>query len=72
MGMPVDVTCFPPTDFAALASGYGIDGTTVQPTSDLGPVAEWPTRRGGPFVVDAKIDPAILCDWIWSMLPAKT
>jgi thiamine pyrophosphate-dependent acetolactate synthase large subunit-like protein len=72
MGMAVDVTSFPPTDFVALASGYGIEGTTVRSTSDLGPVTDWLTRRDGPFVVDAKIDPAILCDWIWSMLPATT
>jgi thiamine pyrophosphate-dependent acetolactate synthase large subunit-like protein len=69
MGQPVDVTRFPPTDFVAIAGGYGINGTTVRAEADLGPVKEWLAQPDGPFLIDAKIDPTVLCDWIWSMLP---
>ncbi|MGO1884300.1 MAG: thiamine pyrophosphate-binding protein [Citricoccus sp.] len=47
---------FPPTDIAAIASGFGCAAVTVRQESDLAPVQEWlDGPRDRPILIDAKI-----------------
>lgn len=46
---------FPPTDFAAIARGYGAEAVTVRSVDDLAPVRSWVEgARDRPLVVHAK------------------
>lgn len=52
--------CFPDTDVAAIARGYGADGVTVRTVDDLQPVRDWVAlyrngKQERPLVIDAKI-----------------
>ncbi|MCZ9881210.1 thiamine pyrophosphate-binding protein [Arthrobacter sp. B2a2-09] len=56
----LDSVCFPETDIAAIARGYGADGVTVRTVDDLQPVRDWVAlyrdgKQGRPLVIDAKI-----------------
>lgn len=65
MGEPVDLVRFPDTDFAALARGLGAQGVTVRRPGDLDAVAEWlEDGRSGPMVVDAKVVPTVVAEWL--------
>jgi acetolactate synthase-1/2/3 large subunit len=47
---------FPPTDFAAIARGFGYDACTVHTLDDLAPLNSWlDGDRSCPFLVDAKV-----------------
>jgi thiamine pyrophosphate-dependent acetolactate synthase large subunit-like protein len=63
-GFSVDIVQFPPTDFAAIARGYGARGITVRTVADLEPVKAW-LAEGAPgvFVIDGKINPNLEADW---------
>ena len=63
-GYSVDIVQFPPTDFAAIARGFGARGTTVRRLADLDPVKAW-VAEGAPgvFVIDGKINPDLEADW---------
>jgi len=63
-GFSVDIVEFPPTDFAAVARGYGARGATVRALADLEPVKAW-VAEGAPgvFVIDGKINPDLEADW---------
>ncbi|UZE50549.1 thiamine pyrophosphate-binding protein [Rhodopseudomonas sp. P2A-2r] len=55
---------FPVTDFAAIARGYGADGVVVRSVADLEPVRRWVDAGAqGVFVVDGRINPALVADW---------
>jgi thiamine pyrophosphate-dependent acetolactate synthase large subunit-like protein len=55
---------FPVTDFAAIARGYGADGVVVRRLADLEPLRRWVDDGAqGVFVVDGRINPALVADW---------
>jgi thiamine pyrophosphate-dependent acetolactate synthase large subunit-like protein len=64
MGHPVDLTQFPDTDLAALAAAAGAQGVVVRRLEDLVAVEHWLERRDGPLLVDAKVDPTIVAEWL--------
>jgi thiamine pyrophosphate-dependent acetolactate synthase large subunit-like protein len=64
MGRPVDLARFPDTDFAALARAAGAEGITVRSSEDLVPLKDWLSRRDGPLVIDAKINPEVRAEWL--------
>jgi thiamine pyrophosphate-dependent acetolactate synthase large subunit-like protein len=65
MGHPVETVQFPDADFAAIARGAGCEGVTVRTLDDLDAVREWlDHRRERPLLVDAKVDPDVVADWL--------
>lgn len=63
-GEPVDTVEFPDTDFAALGRAAGCEGITVREPDDLAPVDGWLDRQDGPLVVDAKVTPDVVAEWL--------
>jgi thiamine pyrophosphate-dependent acetolactate synthase large subunit-like protein len=59
MGEAVDLAQFPDTDFVALARAAG-----CRATQDLDDVRAWLEDPDGPMVLDAKIDPDIVAEWL--------
>lgn len=56
---------FPDTDIAAIARGFGAQAATVRRTADLDPVRAWVgAGADGVFVVDAKVTPGLVVDWL--------
>jgi thiamine pyrophosphate-dependent acetolactate synthase large subunit-like protein len=55
---------FPDTDFAALGRSAGAEGVTVRRVEDLAAVERWVADRSGPLVVDAKVDPTVVAEWL--------
>ncbi len=64
LGEPVDLAQFPDTDLAAMARGAGCQGHTVRGLGDLDAIGSWLERRDGPLVVDVKVDPDVVADWL--------
>ena len=65
MGHPVETVQFPDADIAAIARGAGCEGVTVRTLDDLDGVREWlDHRRDRPLLVDAKVDPDVVADWL--------
>jgi thiamine pyrophosphate-dependent acetolactate synthase large subunit-like protein len=64
MGHPVETVQFPDTDFAAIARGAGAEGLTVRTLSDLEPLGDWLGRRDRPLLIDAKVDPDVVAEWL--------
>jgi thiamine pyrophosphate-dependent acetolactate synthase large subunit-like protein len=65
MGHPVETVQFPDADFAAIARGAGCDGIVVRTLQDLEPVSEWlGSRRDRPLLVDAKVNPDVVAEWL--------
>ncbi len=63
-GHPLDTVRFPDTDFAALAEGLGARGLTVRRAADLEALASWLEERDKPLVVDAKVAPFVVAEWL--------
>jgi thiamine pyrophosphate-dependent acetolactate synthase large subunit-like protein len=63
-GADVDAVRFPDRDLAAIARASGMAATTVRCADDLAPVAAWLQDGDGPLLVDAKVDPTIVADWL--------
>lgn len=63
-GEPLDIVTFPDTDFAALGRAVGAAGVTVRRVEDLVAVERWCADRAGPMVVDAKVQPTVVADWL--------
>jgi thiamine pyrophosphate-dependent acetolactate synthase large subunit-like protein len=63
-GEPTDIVKFPDTDLAALGRGAGLDGLTVRRQEDLTGIDEWLGRRDRPLLVDAKIVPTLVAEWL--------
>ena len=63
-GYSTDIVQFPPTDFVAIARGFGVRGATVRELADLDPVKAW-VAEGAPgvFVIDGKVNPNLEADW---------
>jgi thiamine pyrophosphate-dependent acetolactate synthase large subunit-like protein len=64
MGEAVDLAQFPDTDFEALARAAGCHGLTARSLDDLEALREWLAAPERPFVLDAKVDPAICGAWL--------
>jgi thiamine pyrophosphate-dependent acetolactate synthase large subunit-like protein len=63
-GYAAGMAQFPVTDFAAIARGYGADGIVVRTLDDLAAVQRWVDNGAdGVFIVDARINPALVADW---------
>lgn len=55
-GHDLDTVCFPETDLASIARGFGLDGVTVRRIDDMDTVATWVAGdRSRPLLIDAKI-----------------
>jgi acetolactate synthase I/II/III large subunit len=63
-GEPLDIVRFPDTDIAALGRAAGAEGVTVRSVEDLAAVERWVADRHGPMVVDAKVEPAVVAEWL--------
>ena len=63
-GHALDTVRFPDTDFAALARAAGGHGATVRRPADLDAVAAWLEHRDGPLVLDAKVTPDVVAEWL--------
>ncbi len=63
-GEPVDLVRFPDVDLAALARGAGAEGVTVRRVADLEPVGRWLRERRRPLLVDAKVVPTVVAEWL--------
>ena len=63
-GQSVDIARFPDVDIAGLARGLGAEGVTVQRLGDLDALKSWLERRGRPLVLDAKIAPDVVAEWL--------
>lgn len=64
MGQPVDLVRFSDPDLAAYGEAAGGRGSTVRSTRDLGPLEAWLQDPRGLFVVDVKVTPTIVADWL--------
>jgi thiamine pyrophosphate-dependent acetolactate synthase large subunit-like protein len=63
-GEGLDLVRFPETDLAAVGRALGADGVTVRRLQDLEAVASWLGRRDRPLVVDAKVTPTVVGEWL--------
>ena len=63
-GHPVDIVRYPDPDIAGLARGLGAGAVTVRGVSDLAAARRWLERRDGPFVIDAKVNPNVVAEWL--------
>jgi len=63
-GASLDSVRFPDTDFAALGRAAGAEALTVRTRADLEPVRGWLERRERPLLVDAKIVPTVVAEWL--------
>jgi thiamine pyrophosphate-dependent acetolactate synthase large subunit-like protein len=64
VGEPLDIVTFPDTDIAALGRAVGTEGVTVRRVEDLAAVERWITDRRRPLVVDAKVEPTVVAEWL--------
>lgn len=65
MGHPTKLVEFPDCDIASIARGYGAHGVVARTLDDLQPVRDW-VADGAPgvFVLDAKVTPNLIADWL--------
>ena len=65
MGHPVETVQFPDADFAAIARGAGCEGIDrphARRTSSPSPTGS--KRRERPLLVDAKVNPDVVAEWL--------
>lgn len=60
----LDQVRFPDTDFAALGRAAGLAGVTVRRVADLDAVAAWLAGGTGGLVLDAKVVPTVVAEWL--------
>ncbi|HEX2089691.1 MAG TPA: thiamine pyrophosphate-binding protein [Actinomycetota bacterium] len=63
-GHPVNLVRYPDPDLAGLARGVGAQAATIQSLDDLGVLEKWLDRRDGPLVLDAKVAPDVVAEWL--------
>ncbi len=66
MGHDVSLVRFPEADLAAIARAAGANAAAVRNLDDLKIVAEWLSepRDGRPLVLDAKVNPTVVAEWL--------
>src|SRR4051812_38176660 len=64
MGHPAGTVQFPDADLAAIARRAGAEGIVVRTLPDLEPLTAWLERRDRPLLVDAKVDPDVVAEWL--------
>ena len=65
LGHDVGLVRFPDADLAAIARAAGATAATIRSTNDLEVVAQWLAEsRPGPLVLDAKVNPTIVAEWL--------
>ena len=62
MGQDVSLVRFRDADMAAIASAAGCEAHTIRTTDDLKAVDDWDRHR--PLVLDAKVNPTIVAEWL--------
>jgi len=60
----VDLVRYPDPDLAGLAAGLGSEAATVRSLDDLSILEIWLERRDGPLVLDVKIAPDVVAEWL--------
>jgi acetolactate synthase I/II/III large subunit len=63
-GEPLDIVTFPDADIAALGRAAGTEGVTVRRAEDLTAVERWIADRRRPMVLDAKVEPTVVAEWL--------
>ncbi len=63
-GAALDQVRFPDTDFAALGRAVGLAGVTVRQVADLDAVVAWLAHGTGGLVLDAKVVPTVVAEWL--------
>ena len=63
-GPPVETVQFPDADFAAIARGAGAEGVVGPHARRPRPGRAWLDRRDRPLLVDAKVDPDVVAEWL--------
>jgi thiamine pyrophosphate-dependent acetolactate synthase large subunit-like protein len=63
-GRDLETVRFPARDLAAIARACGVAGIEVRSVAELAPDATWLRDGDGPLLVDAKVDPSIVADWL--------
>jgi thiamine pyrophosphate-dependent acetolactate synthase large subunit-like protein len=63
-GHPVDLVRYPDPDLAGLARGLGAEAATVRSLVDLSALEKWLERREGPLVLDVKVVPDVVAEWL--------
>ncbi|HUG88843.1 MAG TPA: thiamine pyrophosphate-binding protein [Actinomycetota bacterium] len=63
-GYPVDLVRYPDPDLAGLARGLGAEAATVRSLEDLGALESWLGSRDGALVLDVKIAPDVVAEWL--------
>lgn len=64
MGRPVDAVRFAPPDLAAYGRAAGGHGITVRTPADLDPLDAWLVAPNGLCVVDARVTPTVVAEWL--------
>jgi thiamine pyrophosphate-dependent acetolactate synthase large subunit-like protein len=65
MGHDVSLVRFPDADLAAIARAAGAKAETIRNPDDLNVVSDWlEDLRGHPLVLDAKVNPTIVAEWL--------
>jgi thiamine pyrophosphate-dependent acetolactate synthase large subunit-like protein len=65
MGHDVGLVRFPDADLAGIAEAAGARAATVRSPDDLQAIEEWRVERSGhPLVLDAKVNPTIVAEWL--------
>ncbi len=63
-GHPVDLVRFPQSDLAGMARAAGWSALTVRAVADLEGLQGWLERRAGPLLLDAKVVPTVVAEWL--------
>jgi thiamine pyrophosphate-dependent acetolactate synthase large subunit-like protein len=63
-GHPVDLVSYPDPDLAGLARGLGAGAATVRSVDDLEALEKWLEVRIEPFVLDVKVVPDVVAEWL--------
>jgi thiamine pyrophosphate-dependent acetolactate synthase large subunit-like protein len=63
-GHPVDLVRYPDPDLAGLARGLGGEAGTVRSLDDLEALEKWLEQQDGPFVLDVKVVPDVVAEWL--------
>ena len=65
MGHDVALVRFPDADLAAIARAAGARAATIRNRDDVAVIEQWRVERSGhPLVLDAKVNPTIVAEWL--------